>query len=285
MNMKTAIRKAALLMLASSWIISGSAQTITINGSDTLLGLSQKWADAYKAKHPGVAFHVAGGGAPAAFAALAEKKLDIALASRSIRYKEVAACEAAFGQRPAEYKAAVSGLAVYVNANNPVKVLTYDELFDIFKGKHRNWKEVEGGDLAISVYAQETNSVHGELFNEEVLNGKGIASEVHLLSGAEVLKAIASDPKGIGYGALTQVEGVRPLSIKRAFSSTPVAPSEQGIANRVYPISRFVYCYIDPTANKSETKAYLDWIRSDEGQQIAKDAGYYPLPAKWRSSQ
>jgi phosphate transport system substrate-binding protein len=283
--MNTVVRKAALLMLASSWMISGSAQTITIKGSDTLLGLSQKWADAYKAKHPGVALQVTGGGAPAAFAALAEKKLDIALASRSIRYKEAAPCEAAFGQRPAEYKVAVSGLAIYVNKNNPVKLLTYDELFGIFKGKHRNWKELGGGDLAISVYAQETNSVQGELFNEEVLNGKGISTEVHLLAGSDVLKAVASDPKGIGYGALTQFEDVRPLSIKRAFSSTPVAPSEQAIANRIYPISRFVYCYIDPTANKGETKAYLDWIRSDEGQQIAREAGYYPLPAKWRSSQ
>jgi phosphate transport system substrate-binding protein len=283
--MNTVVRKTALLMLASSWMISGSAQTITIKGSDTLLGLSQRWADAYKAKHAGVALQVTGGGAPAAFAALAEKKLDIALASRSIRYKEAAACEAAFGQRPAEYKVAVSGLAVYVNTNNSVKVLTYDELFGIFKGKHRNWKELGGGELDISVYAQETNSVYGELFGEEVLNGKGITTEVHLLAGSDVLKAVANDPKAIGYGALTQMEGVRPLSIKRAFSSTPVVPSEEAIANRIYPISRFVYCYVNPTADKGETKAYLDWIRSDEGQQIAREAGYYPLPAKWRSSR
>jgi phosphate transport system substrate-binding protein len=283
--MNTIVRKTALLMLASSWLISGSAQTITIKGSDTLLGLSQKWADAYKAKHPGVALQVTGGGAPAAFATLAEKKLDIALASRSIRYKEAAACEAAFGQRPAEYKVAVSGLAVYVNTNNPVKVLTYDELFGIFKGKHRNWKELGGGELDISVYAQETNSVYGELFSEEVLNGKGISTEVHLLAGSDVLKAVAGDPKAIGYGALTQVEDVRPLSIKRAFSSSPVAPNEKTIANRIYPISRFVYCYIDPAANNGETKAYLDWVRSDEGQRIAGEAGYYPLPAKWRPSQ
>jgi phosphate transport system substrate-binding protein len=283
--MNTVVRKTALLMLASGWMISGSAQTITIKGSETLLGLSQKWADAYKAKHPGVALQVAGGGAPAAFAALAEKKLDIALASRSIRYKEAEPFETAFGQRPTEYKVAVNGLAVYVNASNPVKVLTYDELFGIYKGKHTNWKELGGEELAISVYAQQTNSVHGELFGEEVLNGKGISTEVHILSASDVLKAVAKDPKGIGYGGLRQTEGVRPLSIKRAFSSTPVAPSEEAIANRIYPISRFVYCYTAPAGSKDETKAYLDWVRSDEGQQIAREAGYYPLPAKWRRSQ
>ena len=283
--MNTVVRTSALLMLALSELIPGSAQTITVKGSDTLLGLSQKWAEAYTAKHPGIAFQVTGGGAPAAFAALAEKKLDIALVSRSIRYKEAEPCEAAFGQRPAEYRLAVSGLAVYVNTNNPVKVLSYDELFGIFKGKHKNWKELGGGELAISVYAQETNSVHGELFGEEVLNGKGISTEVHILAGPDILKTIASDPKGIGFGAFIQTEGVRPLSIKRAFSSTPVAPTEEAIANRIYPISRFVYCYTAPTGIKNETKAYLGWIRSDEGQQIAREAGYYPLPAKWRQSQ
>jgi phosphate transport system substrate-binding protein len=283
--MNTVVRITACLMLASGWMCSGVAQTITIKGSDTLLGLSQKWADAYKAKHPEVVLQVAGGGAPAAFAALADKKLDIVLASRAIRFKEAEPIVAAFGQRPTECKVAVSGLVVYVNANNPVNVLTYDELFGIFKGKHTNWKELGGGDLAISVYAQETNSVHGELFGEEVLNGKGISAEVRMLAASDILKAIAKDPKGIGYGALMQLEGVRPLSIKRAFSSTPVAPSEEAIANRIYPISRFVYCYTAPTGSKDETKAYLDWVRGDEGQRIAREAGYYPLPAKWRPSQ
>ena len=274
---------ALLMALASLPHVFG--QALTVHGSDTLLGLNQKWADAYKAKHPEVVPQVAGGGAAAAFAALAEKKLDIALASRSIRHKETEACEATFGQRPAEYKVAVSGLAVYVNTNNPVKVLTYDELFGIYRGKHTSWKDLGGKEVAVSVYAQATNSVHGELFNEEVLNGKGTSTEVRFLAASDILQAIAKDPNGIGYGALAQVEGARPLDIKRAFSSTPVGPSEEAIANRIYPISRFVYCYIDPTANKSETKAYLDWIRSDEGQQVAREAGYYPLPAKWRSSQ
>jgi phosphate transport system substrate-binding protein len=281
--MTNTLTKIIVFMAGIAPLAHAFGQTLTLKGSDTLLSLSQKWADAYKAKQPGVALQVAGGGAAAAFAALAEKKLDIALVSRSIRYKEAQACEAAFGQRPAECKVGVSGLAVYVNTNNPVKVLTYDELFSIYRGRCRSWKELGGEELAISVYAQETNSVHGELFSEEVLNGKAISTEVHLLAASDILKAIANNPRGIGYGALTQVEGTRPLSIKRALSSTPVDPSEETIANRVYPISRFVYCYINPTTNRSEIKAYLNWIRSDEGQQVAREAGYYPLPAKWRA--
>jgi ABC-type Fe3+ transport system substrate-binding protein len=31
-------------------------------------------------------------------------------------------------------------------------------------------------------------------------------------------------------------------------------------------------------------KAYLDWIHSDEGQRIAKESGYFPVAAKWRTA-
>jgi phosphate transport system substrate-binding protein len=206
--------------------------------------------------------------------------------ARAIHFKEVQACEAAFGRRPVEGKVAVSGLAVYVNTNNPVKVLNYDELYDVFHGESKTWKELAGGkDQTISVYAQATNTVHGELFNEEVLSGRGFAAGVHLLAGQDIIKAVAADPNSIGFGALTFVEGVQTLGIKRAYSSTPVIPDADNISRRIYPISRYVYCYANPAANLEEIKAYLDWIRSDEGQQVAKEAGFFALPASLHPSQ
>jgi ABC-type phosphate transport system substrate-binding protein len=98
-------------------------------------------------------------------------------------------------------------------------------------------------------------------------------------------KAVAADPNGIGFGALILAEGVQTLSIKRAYSSTPVIPDADNISRRIYPISRYVYSYINPAANPEEIKAYLDWIRSDEGQQVAKEAGFYALPASLHPSQ
>ena len=276
----------ALLLL--SLAVAGQrarGQTVTVDGSSTLLDLSQKWAAAYQARHAEISIQTAGRGAAEAFNGLAQKQLDVVLISRAIRYKEAQAAESALGQRPAEYKVAISGLAVYVHTNNPIKVLTYDELFAVYRGKHQNWHALAGEDAPISVYAQETNHVLGELFNEEVLNGKGITTEVHYLPPIEILAAVARDSHAIGFGSLPPVAGLRTLTIKRAFSSTPVEPNESTIASRIYPISRFVYCYTDAATDKPAVKAYLEWLRSDEGQQVAKAAGYYPLPDKWRTSQ
>jgi phosphate transport system substrate-binding protein len=278
---------AALVVLATVLLPlrDASGQTVTVKVSNTLLGLNQKWAAAYQAGHPAVTLQVTGADTPAVLAALADKQADLVLVPRAMRYKEAQACQTAFGRRPAEAKVAVSGVAVYVNSTNPVQVVSYDELAAIFGGQSQNWKELDGGrDQPISVYAPATNSVQGELFNEEVLNGRGFPAGVHLLAGPELLQTVAADPAGIGLGTLTPEPGVQTLSIKRAPSSTPVKPTEDNIARRMYPLSRYVFSYSNPAANPEAIKAYLDWIRSDEGQQIAREAGFYPLPAILRSS-
>ena len=36
--------------------------------------------------------------------------------------------------------------------------------------------------------------------------------------------------------------------------------------------------YLSPDKDKGETAAFLNWVRSDEGQAVVKEVGYYPLP-------
>jgi phosphate transport system substrate-binding protein len=281
--MKPRCPTAALLALALASALPALAQTILVKSSDSVVDLGQKWALAYASRHPGITIQVEGGAPAAAFAALRDQKAALAMVSRMMRYTETEACQTALGQRPAEFKVGVNAVAVYVNAENPVRVLTYDELAGIFRGNYRNWGQLAGSNAPISLYCSGTNSAIGELFGEEVLNGKDCAAGLRTLAGADLVKAIASDKNGIGYGPLMPAQGTRALGIKRAFSSTPVEPTDETIANRVYPISRYLYVYLNPAANQGALKAYVDWMRSDEGQQIVKAAGFFPLPAKLRS--
>jgi phosphate transport system substrate-binding protein len=263
----------------SSW-----GQSITVRSSDTVLKLSQDWAAGYLAQHSDVKIEVSGGSVTNAFAALAEKKARLTTVPRSIRFREAQACEAALGQRPTEFKLAVNAVAIYVNASNPVKYLTYDELEAIFQGKRRNWQKLGGNNSPVMAFGVETSTPVGELFVEEVLAGKGFTNDVKIVSAPELLKVIAQEPNGVGFGPLVPADGVRVVQIKRAFSSTPVAPGEETISNRTYPISRFVFGYVDPAVIQDDLKAYLDWIRGEEGQQIARQGGYFPLAAKWRTT-
>jgi len=262
----------------------GRAEPISVQSADTLLSLNQKWAGGYKTKHTEAKLEITGSSTAAALTALADRTANITVIPRAIRFKETQACEAALGKRPTEFKVGVVGAAVFVHSNNPVTVLMYEELEGIFKGKFRNWKQLGGSDAPIVAYGVATNNAAGELFGEEVLNGKGLTNDVQIVSQETLFKAVAGNPNAIGFGAFTHANDVRALEIKRTYSSTPVRPSADDIANRIYPISRFLFAYLSPAADQSAGKTYLDWIRSDEGQQIAVQAGFYVLPNKWRTT-
>jgi len=282
--MKLLPLNAALLAAMTALALSVSGQTIKVTCADPVLNLGQNWATSYATKHPKATIEVAGSTAPAAFAALAGKKTQLAIALRSMRYPEAQACEDAFGKRAQEFKLAVNGVAVYVHASNPVKEITYKEIEGVFLGKVQDWRKLGGNAGPIVVLGLATNTAAADLFVEEVLGGKGWAPEVRMVPGSELMAMVARETNAMAFGPLAQSRDVRALEIKRAYSSTPVSPTDETISNRVYPISRFVFGYADPTADPAGLKEYVEWVRSDEGQEVARQGGYFQLSAKWRGA-
>lgn len=274
----------ALAAFATAFAPVAQAGTITAKGSDTLVVLAQKWAEVYMAKTPGTTIQVNGGGSGTGFAALQNKATDLANASRKIKGKEIEACVKAFGKRPTEYKVCLDGLSVYVSKDNPVKELSVNQLDDIFSGKVKNWKQVGGEDAPITVYSRENSSGTYEFFKENVLKGKDFVSSAQTMPGtAAVLQAVAKDKNGIGYGGAAYGEGAKHLAIKADDASPAIEPTEENVIKGVYPIWRYLYIYVNPALDKGEVATYLSWIRSDEGQKVVKDVGYFPLPKNLRS--
>lgn len=273
------------LLLAAALAFAGPARAgnITVKGSDTLVVLAQKWAEAYMSRHPDTKIQVTGGGTGTGFAALQNKTTDLCNASRKIKPGEQANCIKAFGRRPTEYKVCLDGLSLYVSADNPVKELTLAQLADIFTGKTRNWKEVGGADAPIVVYSRENSSGTYEFFKEHVLQGKDFAVGAQTMPGtAAVLQAVAKDKNGIGYGGAAYGAGARHIRVKQDAASPGVEPTEENVLRGAYPISRYLFVYVNPALDKGEVAKYLAWIRSDEGQKVVKDVGYFPLPKDQR---
>jgi phosphate transport system substrate-binding protein len=267
-------------VLASTAALAGN---ITIKGSDTLVILAQKWAETYMKSHADVKIQVTGGGSGVGFAALQNKTTDLADASRPIKSKEIEACIRAFGKRPTEYKVAMDGLSIYVNEDNPVTQLSLEELAGIFDGQFKNWKEVGGSDSPIVVYSRENSSGTYEFFKEHVLKGRDYTARAQTLQGtAQVIQAVASEKRGIGYGGAAYAKGVRILKVSKDKGGQAIEANEANVLSNLYPISRFLFIYINPALDKGEIAAYLNWIRSDDGQIIVKDVGYYPLPPQYR---
>ena len=278
--------KKSLLLLAASALATFQtwAGPVTVKGSDTMVVLGQKWAETYMTEHAGSKVQVTGGGSGTGFAALQNQTTDLANASRKIKASEIEACVKVFGKRPTEYKVALDGLSVYVNSENPIKALSMEELEGIFTGKIKNWKEVGGADASINVYSRENSSGTYEFFKEHVLKGKDFASSAQTLQGtAQVLQAVAGNKTGIGYGGAAYGAGAKHLAISKDKGGEAIEPTEETVLAGKYPIWRYLFIYVNPALDKGEVSTYLKWIRSDAGQKVVKDVGYFPLQATLRS--
>ncbi|RVT78383.1 phosphate ABC transporter substrate-binding protein [Flavobacterium sufflavum] len=249
---------------------------ITVKGSDTMVILSQKWAEVYMAKHPGTVIQVTGGGSGVGLAALLNGSTEIANASRPIKPAEVQKLKAKFKTQGIEIPCAKDGLSVFLNKSNKVSELSIQQLGDIYSGKVTNWKEVGGDDAKIRLYGRESSSGTFEFFREHVVKGDFAANVQTLPGTAAIVNAVSKDKYSIGYGGAAYAEGVKDCKVKKDAKSKGVLPTAATIKNKTYPIARYLYMYLKskPTG---ETKAFIDWILSPEGQKLVVETGYFPV--------
>jgi phosphate transport system substrate-binding protein len=251
---------------------------ITVKGSDTMVILGQRWAEAYMKANPGTTVQVTGGGSGTGIAALINGSTDVCESSRPMKDKEKEDVLAKRGAPAVEIKVALDALAVYVNDKSPVQEISIPALSKIYLGETKDWKEVGGKTHPIVLYGRENNSGTYGYFKEHVLANKDFAPATQTLAGTSaVVNAVKGDEYGIGYGGIAYLEGIKALKVKKDDATPAIAPSLQTAQDGSYPISRFLYFYTagEPTG---AIKKFVDWAKSPEGQKIVNDTGYYPLP-------
>jgi phosphate transport system substrate-binding protein len=249
---------------------------VTIKGSDTMVILSQQWAELYMKKHPETTIQVTGGGSGVGLAALINGSTEIANSSRPIKLAELGKIKAKFGKNAIEISCAKDGLSVFLNKGNKVSELTIQQLGDIFSGKITNWKMVGGDEAKIRLYSRESSSGTFEFFKEHVVKTDFSPTCQTLPGTAAIVNAVKKDKYSIGYGGAAYAEDVKDCKVKKDAKSKGVLPTAATIKDKTYPISRYLYMYIKskPTG---ETKAFIDWILSPEGQNIIATVGYFPV--------
>jgi phosphate transport system substrate-binding protein len=270
---------AALLSLSSAAVV-GAGTTVTVKGSDTMVILNQRWAEAYMRTRPSDIIQVTGGGSGTGIAALAIGSTDICAASRAMKEKEKASIKSKSGTDPVEIPVAKDGVAVYLNEANPVKELSLDQVRDIYMGKVTNWKQVGGNDERIILYSRENNSGTYVFFKEHVLGGKDFSPLAQSLPGtAAVANALAKDKRGIGYGGAAYAKGIKFCAVKATPDAPAYLPTEDNILSGKYAASRDLYFDVRTTP-QGAVKTFIDWVLSAEGQSIVSQVGYFPLKKK-----
>lgn len=271
------LTKFALVAAVLASPLAAQAGSITVKGSDTMVLLGQRWAEAYMAKNAATSIQVTGGGSGTGISALINGTTDVCQASRSMKDDEKSKLRDRYNTTGTEIPVARDGLSVYVNASNPVKELTLDQLRLIFTGKVTNWKELGGNDAKIIVYSRENSSGTYVFFKEHVLKNADYTARAQSMPGtAAVVNAVAKEKNSIGYGGAAYAKGIHVLLIKKDAGSPGVTPDLAHVQDGTYPLSRPLFFYLrnKPTG---EIKTFVDWVLSPEGQSIVGKVGYFPI--------
>lgn len=247
------------------------AEKIVIEGSTTVLPISQRAAEVFMDSHAGADIAVRGGGSGVGIASLIDGTVDIANASRAMKDAEVQKTVDK-GRTPKANVVAMDGICVIVNPSNGVSALTKKQIRDIYTGKVSNWKDVGGSDEKIVVISRDSSSGTFEAFGELALDKEKVRADALLqASNQAVASTVAQTPDAIGYVGLGYV-----TSSVKALDVDGVKASRETVLNGRYPISRPLFMYTNGQP-KGLTKEFIDFIMSAEGQKIVEEEGFVGL--------
>lgn len=274
------MRRLIVAALAAATVaVPALAGNITIKGSDTMVRLGQRLAEEYMKKFPKSVIQVSGGGSGTGIAALLNNSTDICMASRDMKPAEYSLAKSK-GIDVKRYSICLDGIAIFLHNSNPVNEFTLAQLKAVYTGEVTNWKNLGGKDAPIVLYGRENNSGTYVYFREHVLKDEDYSERCQTLPGtASVVNAITKDPNGIGYGGIAWATTVKHAGVKINDTTAAVQPESEAVSNGSYPISRELYFFTRgvPTG---ETKDFINWALSPEGQKVAELVDYIPLHAE-----
>ena len=281
---------------------SGVSGNLSSVGSDTLANLMTLWAEEFKRLYPNVNIQIQAAGSSTAPPALSEGTSNIGPMSRKMKDKELQAFEKKHGYKPTAIPVAIDALAVYVHKDNPIKGMTIPEVDAVFSSVRKcghNKDISRWGDLGLggswknrSIQLYGRNSVSGTYgyFKKKALCKGDYKTTVNEQPGsASVVQSISSSLNGIGYSGIGyKTSGVRAVPLTKKPGSPFITASTENAASGKYPLSRFLYVYVNKKPNQPLQpieKEFLKMVLSKSGQQVVIKDGYIPLDSKMVNKQ
>ncbi len=275
---------------------SGVSGNLSSVGSDTLANLMTLWAEDFKRNYPNVNIQIQAAGSSTAPPALTEGTANVGPMSRKMKDKEMGAFEKHYGYKPTAIPVAIDALAVFVHKDNPIKGMTIAEVDAVFSSTRKcgfkkdvnTWGDLglEGNLSKQSIQLYGRNSVSGTYgyFKEVSLCKGDFKNNVNEQPGsASVVQSVSESINSIGYSGIGyQTASVRALSLSKKTGKDFVAPTPANAVTGAYPLSRFLYVYINKAPNKALAPLDAEFVKSilsQQGQEVVVKDGYVPVPA------
>ncbi|WP_298768630.1 phosphate ABC transporter substrate-binding protein PstS family protein [uncultured Shewanella sp.] len=272
---------------------SGVSGNLSSVGSDTLANMMTLWAEEFRELYPNVNIQIQAAGSSTAPPALTEGTSQFGPMSRKMKPNEIEAFEKHYGYKPTRIRVAIDALAVFVHKDNPIKGLSIEQIDDVFSATYKCGGEdaTRWGDLGLTgrwaakdIQLYGRNSVSGTYgyFKKKALCKGDFKANVNEQPGsASVVQSVSQSLNAIGYSGIGyKTAGVKAVAISKK-GKNYIDASPENAAKGTYPLSRYLYVYINKAPNKDLApmdREFIRFVLSKQGQKIVEKDGYVALP-------
>ena len=273
-------KKRLVVLLCGSVMISGLAvgcgsgsvegdnAKITISGSTSVGPTMEVLAEVYE-KNNDVNIEVQQVGSSAGIKNTIDGTSDLGMTSRDLKDEETKEVDGT--------QIAIDGIAVITNTANKVTNLTSEQVKDIFTGKITNWKEVGGEDAQIVVVSREDGSGTRDGFQDILgFESDELIKDAQICDGSGNVKStVEGNENAIAYISFGYLgDTLNDVKIDG------VEPTDANVVDGKYPISRPFIVVNKKDGLSDVAKAFVDFIMSEEGQNIVAEEGFIKAPTK-----
>ena len=260
--------------LAASRVVAGGmpiADTIRIDGSNGVMPLVAALADAYRTTHPTSAISLGGGlGSKARLQALAERRIDIAVASHGLD-------EAALARDGmTAHRIALTPVVIGVHADVTVSGVSEVQACDLLTGRLTSWALLGGGNVAVRAYMRPESEVDTEVVRAgfSCLRQAGAEGAVTIVQETgDMVRALAETPGAVGVTTATVVQ--QSGGKIRALALDGVAPTPANTESGRYRLTRASYLVSNVVPSPAVSR-FLDFARSPAGRAVLSANGSIP---------
>jgi len=268
---KTRGRAVGLLLGGLLLIASGCARDdsgLVVTGSSTMAPVIADIAERYEQK-TGIQVDVQGGGTGRGINDVREGLADVGMASRALYDDETDLVAR---------EVAADGIALIVNAANPIGALSADQVRAIYRGETTRWKAVGGPDAPITVVNKAEGRSTLDLFLHHFdLDNRNVAADVVIGENQQGIKTVAGNEHALGYVSIGAAEYETEADTAiRVLPLGGVAATTANVANKRYPLRRELNLVTvgKPSAAARKFEAFADSPAMDP---VYRDHYYVPV--------
>lgn len=169
----------------------------------------------------------------------------------------------------------------FVNKSNAVNNLTLEQIQKIYTGQIKSWKDVGGENQRIIPFQRPENSGSQSGMLSLVMKGQKMmdpTTETLAYTMADIVDVISDYNNGkyaIGYSYYYYANTMYSKDNMKFLAVDGIEPTYDNIKNGLYGIQTAYYAVIRKDAAKdSDARKLLEAMKSERGQEVAKEAGY-----------